>query len=246
MVVSNTLPVHKRIAATLGKIRNACKDVSESKESVGLTYTLEDGFVLITSPEEADGRVVTRVHNVSKLVDPSGVLDETHVALEIDALIEIVRATVFPDSWREVGASGSLLGMGRHGVIICSNTLTGQQHVENVLSALHVARKSPNAAPPENSDTPFSREPEVRFYDLTKNVTPIDHEQLVELIRGMIAPDSWETSEPFSRRGLSIRAISGRLIVRHTAAAHAEIANLLDKMGVMHSSTPANMSGGMF
>lgn len=209
-------------------------------ESVGLVYDFQDEFVLITSPEEAEGDIVSNVYNVSKLVNPSEMLNEHEVTKEIDSVIELVQSTISPDSWEEVGGEGSVQGLARHGVIVCANTNHVQQQVSILLSALELAAKTPNAAPADE----VASQPkglELRYYDLRQNAG-LDSPQLISIITELISPKSWgsKPGEPF------IRSFSGRLIIRHDHATHVKVVQMLEKLNLQYSESNLTPNGGTF
>jgi RNA polymerase sigma factor (sigma-70 family) len=71
-----------------------------------LTWTIRDEVLLITTPEEAEIMLVTKVYEVGDLVmcqDASGDPWADH-----DSLIEVITTTVAPESWDKVGGPGSI------------------------------------------------------------------------------------------------------------------------------------------
>jgi hypothetical protein len=66
--------------------------------------------------------------------------------------------------------------------------------------------------------------------------SPIPGEDMVEIIRNLVKPQSWRQDDVY------IKAVPGRLIVRHVPEAHREIARLFGKLGL---ATWSPSSGGL-
>ncbi|MCA9270744.1 MAG: STN domain-containing protein, partial [Planctomycetales bacterium] len=79
-----------------------------------LTYTVVDEVVMITTPEEAETRLQTRVYPVADLlraardVTDEFLPDDAQGAAAGDELIELVTATASPATWEDVGGPGSI------------------------------------------------------------------------------------------------------------------------------------------
>ena len=76
----------------------------------------------------------------------------------------------------------------------------------------------------------------LEVYRLTKVVQgkgdrPVE-EQVVEVIRDLIEPESWKSEEK-----VYVRSIPGAIIIRHRAAVHKEIVKLLIKLGLYNPWT---------
>lgn len=118
------------------------------------------------------------------------------------------------------------------------------------LPATPPAKPNAEAVPPQARE--LSNSPSVLTQVLCGGVVggvwakpPIPEEQLVQLIAEMIEPESWK-----SRKDVYLRAVSGRLLVRHTEAVHRQVQDLLAHLGVMAqpltASGSAALGGGMF
>jgi hypothetical protein len=71
-----------------------------------LTWTIEEEVLLITTPEEASTRLVTKVYDVTDLVtcrSKDGQLWEDY-----DSLIDAITGTIKPESWEDVGGAGAV------------------------------------------------------------------------------------------------------------------------------------------
>ena len=72
----------------------------------GLTYVTQDDVLLITTPEDADNRLETKIYPVGDLVLPLNSTAETEP--DFDSLIEMIKSTVKPTSWDDSGGVGTL------------------------------------------------------------------------------------------------------------------------------------------
>lgn len=67
----------------------------------GLTYTLEPEGMVITTPEDAGSRLISLLYPVHDLIDHDSPEDS-------ERLLEVIMAAVAPDTWEDVGGSGSV------------------------------------------------------------------------------------------------------------------------------------------
>jgi hypothetical protein len=103
-----------------------------------LTWTFRNEVILITTPEEAEAMLETRLYPVLDLVTVAGAtpdkaMREVH---DYDTLIETITTTVEPDSWNEVGGPGTIAEYPGAGALVISQTTEIHEHVEKVLAAL--------------------------------------------------------------------------------------------------------------
>lgn len=82
-----------------------------------LTWTVNERRLIITTREAAEQRLISKVYKVPDLAGG-----------ELDYLIEVVSRTIAPDSWSEVGGSGSIGNGPAAGTLAVAQTL--QIHLE--------------------------------------------------------------------------------------------------------------------
>jgi hypothetical protein len=111
---------------------------------VELTFSIRDGVVLITTPEDAEGQLLTRVYPVLDLVTGKRVTSPKTAAAftvrDYDSLIELIKATVSPDSWDDVGGPGAIDCLDNAGSLVVSQTYEVQSQVAGLLTALRQSR----------------------------------------------------------------------------------------------------------
>jgi hypothetical protein len=93
-----------------------------------LTYVIEDGLIEITTPDDAESRLWTVAYPVHDLVTTEGGPDYS-------PLIDLIVATIVPDSWADVGGPGechTVLG----GWLIVSQTQSIHEQVEQLFRQL--------------------------------------------------------------------------------------------------------------
>ncbi|MDY0169059.1 MAG: tetratricopeptide repeat protein [Thermoguttaceae bacterium] len=110
---------------------------------LALTYTIEDEVLLITTPEEAENRLETRMYPVTDLVRVQDSKGEAWP--DFDALIELITSTVKPQAWDEVGGPGSIAPMTVRGeeVIVLSQTQDVHDEIEELMARLRQVGQQP-------------------------------------------------------------------------------------------------------
>ncbi len=95
-------------AAAETPLTAACKDIALQDvltmvlKDVGLTYTVTDDVLLVTTPEFESSHVTWAIYPVGDLVTAGRSVDE---------LVPMITAMVAPQCWAEVGGSGVILGL---------------------------------------------------------------------------------------------------------------------------------------
>jgi len=113
-----------------------------------LTWDLRDGALLITTPEETEGRLHRVVYDVVDLVktaDPS-----TPEEYDYDSLISLITTTIAPQTWDAVGGPGAIEAF-RGGVVVSQSTHVHNQLQEMLTSyreARQLAEKYAESPPP--------------------------------------------------------------------------------------------------
>lgn len=82
-------------------------------QSLGLTYVVRDGVVMVTTPTRARDYLVTKTYYLGDLVVPIGdpffpVGDPVQEALNVTALIQTIVSSIDPDSWEFRGGAGTI------------------------------------------------------------------------------------------------------------------------------------------
>lgn len=124
-------PITKRLDNI--KLRSALNLILHDLD---LTWIIADEVMVITTPEEAENHLITRVYDVGTLVtvqDPDG-----NRWQDFDSLIKAIVSTVEPDTWEDVGGLGTIAELEFRGavVLIVRQTLDTHSQVEKLLEDL--------------------------------------------------------------------------------------------------------------
>ena len=101
-------------------------------KTLQLTTMVRHGVLIITTPEEAESNLDTRVYAVADLVlfDAPG---KGEVAGDFDSLIDMIESTVKPTTWDDVGGPGSIAPYGSSiNAIVVSQTDEVHEGIEEL------------------------------------------------------------------------------------------------------------------
>jgi len=124
-----------------------------------LTYRIDDGLLIITTPEEAENKSSVRVYPVADLLHPprpSLFSARNDVSESYDELIELITSTIAMDSWSDVGGAGSIEPLPSQRALVISQTNEAQQDVANLLCAVRELRARTRAADNAKSGPPVA------------------------------------------------------------------------------------------
>lgn len=106
-------------------------------KQLGLTYIIQGGMLLITTPEEADNGLETKVYPVGDLVLPPNSTAET--SPEFEPLVKLIKSTVKPTAWEESGGVGSIIPFENSLSLTICQTQDVQEEVQQLLEQLRAA-----------------------------------------------------------------------------------------------------------
>jgi hypothetical protein len=183
-----------------------------------LTFVIEDEMLKITSTERADVVLTTKVYPVGDLVTrPRGWMP----------LMNIITATIQPDSWDDNGGPGTIQPFALGGLLIVSQ----KRDVHSELRDLLAAMRAELARPKDATDT------------TPKVVTAVYHlggasaEQTAEAIKKLVAPTSWQGQRGEGELSAISRNVAQKngadlLLVRQTEDVQSQIQDLLAEFNV--------------
>jgi hypothetical protein len=102
-----------------------------------LDFVVRDEVLQITSSEDAESQLVTRVYDIRRLVGKLGSADE---------LRKLIQATGQPGLWANVGGPGALEVY--RGLLVVSHTERMHEEIEKLLAKLSEAVKNSTEVPP--------------------------------------------------------------------------------------------------
>ena len=106
---------------------------------LNLTYVVRDDVLAITTPEDAESRLRTRLYDVRTLADPELGLCNT------GELCNVLTTTIASNSWDEVGGPGSIEEF--RGLLVVSQVEEVNRQVAALLAVLEEEWRHPSATP---------------------------------------------------------------------------------------------------
>jgi hypothetical protein len=112
-------------------------------KDVELGLTIRDNVIVISTGEDIESQLVTRVYPVLDLIARSVVSDKDGKTIsfaDYDILIEVITSTLKPDSWDDVGGPGAIDYLDSAGALVVSQTRDVHWQLDNLLLALRRAK----------------------------------------------------------------------------------------------------------
>ncbi len=132
-----------------------------------LTHIIRDEVLMITSQTEAENRLVTRLYPVQDLVPQLATASGGKTQLDgFDRLLDLIHATVAPQTWDSVGGPGSAQPFEPIVLLVVSQTDEVHQVVEHLLAQVRRVVAQTAGKANEQAKTPDSNEPILRVYTL--------------------------------------------------------------------------------
>lgn len=158
---------------------------------LNLSWTLRDGVLWITTPEEVKSLLKTAVYDVRDLCRDAD---------ESDALTEAITSQADAQTWDEVGGSGSIC-FAKPGTMVIRNE---ERVLATVLDLLETYRTALRASKPRQRDVVDPKEVITVYYRMHANMA----DDLLVLLRTLVEPESWSTTERPDAPGHILRADS--------------------------------------
>lgn len=115
---------------------------------VGLTWTIRDDVLTVTTPEGAEAALSPRVYAVSDLLQAGSA--QVAGEYDYDSLIESMTSLIQPESWEEVGGPGAISGI--FGSLVVSQTAAAHEQVAAFLEKYRAIKAAQKANPDKISD----------------------------------------------------------------------------------------------
>ena len=126
-------------------------------KNLSLTWIIQDEVLLITTPEEAEAQLTTKVYDVSDLVVCYDMDDEPWD--DYDTMLDEIHRTLLRSTWDQVGGPASITGasLGTAKVLIVSQTYRGHRKLAQLLADIReIAEKNPDEDLPQRERKPVS------------------------------------------------------------------------------------------
>lgn len=113
-------------------------------DSVDLTWAIRDEALVITTPEDAESRLETRIYPVRDLVV---VEYDRKVETDFDGLIWPITSTIQADTWSDVGGSGAIEAQEVSLSLLISQTWRTHREIERLLTTIREVRDKQGILP---------------------------------------------------------------------------------------------------
>ncbi|HEY2411534.1 MAG TPA: DUF4974 domain-containing protein [Pirellulaceae bacterium] len=128
-------------------------------KTVELEFTIRDEVFVISSPEDIQSQLLTRIYPALDLVVMPIVGSKAVVEVDYDSLIELITTTIKPDSWDDVGGPAAIDSFDNAKVLVVSQTQEVHREIERLLISLRRAKNIqgiPSLAAPTKVSRPVS------------------------------------------------------------------------------------------
>jgi len=143
-----------------------------------LTWLIDDEVLVVTTLDDADSRLLTRLYPVGDLLQPPA--NDPLSTPTADDLVEVLAATIHPDSWADVGGPGSIKVVRE--TLVVMQTYSTHERVARLLKELRAATAEQAVAL-----APANLGPVTRTY-FVSGVAP---EALAKAVTQTVAPGTW-------------------------------------------------------
>lgn len=197
-----------------------------------LAWTIDHGYVQVTSVETAEYTLRTEIYDVKNLVAASD--EGAAIVYSTDApsggyeqLLSLVTRTVRPESWEEMGGVGTMapFAAGEKKLLVVSQSYAAHREIADLLSELE--RRIGGVEKVEAKTGSVTK-----LYPLVADSeTPAA--ELVDLVKSAIETDSWKGEN-------KIEAVAGVLVVKNNSSVHAQVKKMLMALDVLKSDPVLN------
>jgi hypothetical protein len=199
-----------------------------------LTYIIQDEVLIITTPEEAENRLVTCVY------DLRGVTEDTSEATVRDAIDTIV-ACVATETWAKNGGGEAEIRALKPGLIIVSQTQAVHEEIVGLLDTIRDVRTE-KPAEMAADDAHFDNADAIvtRAYVLQAGQAA-DSEHLQAKIRELIVqaiPDEQWEGRLDGGQPVILTVMPDRVVLRHRPAIHQAVEDVLIDSGMTAPNSP--------
>jgi type II secretory pathway component GspD/PulD (secretin) len=102
-------------------------------KELNLTYCLEHGVIMVSTEEEANNRLETRIYRLEELIEPSNGTNVIANA-QYDRLIDLIAATIKPTTWDRNDGPASMVPY--RGTLVISQTNAAHRAIQKLLDNL--------------------------------------------------------------------------------------------------------------
>lgn len=207
-----------------------------------LTYVIENEVLTITTPEEAESRLLTCVYDVRDLIDDAGAKHG------VDSLRDAIVSCVATETWAENGGGEADIHMLPQRLFVISQTQAVHEEIRALLRAIRetIADDRHSSTPSTaNSNAIVTRHYTVYFGE-GDGATDFQ-KRIVELINRLTPNAAWDAPLADGQAPI-LTALPDRLVVRHTLSVQDEVQAAPQDLGLTSPSqgAAADRVGGGF
>lgn len=207
-----------------------------------ITYVIDQEVLLITTEDEANTRLETRVYRVDDLLHPAA-----SPASEIDedrfeTLLDIIVSTVESDSWEENGTGEGEIQSFQPGMFVVSQTQLVHEKVVDLLAEMRRVKGEIEAAGPAEATVqrPVTR----AFRILGKDFTEAESSR-ASLRNAILRTVEWEKAgAELTGKDVFLEVFPNRVVVRHFPNVVRDVERALEKWDALSNAGPAGPGMG--
>lgn len=207
-----------------------------------ITYVIDQEVLLITTEDEAQTRLETRVYRVDDLLhsgaSPASEIDEDR----FETLLDIIVSTVECDSWQENGTGEGEIQSFQPGMFVVSQTQRVHEKVVDLLAEMRRVKSEIEAAGPAESTVqrPVTR----AFRILGKDFTEAESSR-ASLRNAILRTVDWEKAgAELTDKDVFLEVFPNRVVVRHFPNVVRDVERALEKWDALSSAAPVGPGMG--
>lgn len=196
-----------------------------------LCYSVEDEVLLITTKDNANATLVTKVYRVDDLLGSSPPrFNDTQPTEDPESLIDVLVATIEHDSWMENGTGDGEIQYLAPGMLVVSQTRHLHEKIESLLGQIRATKQKIVGSTPATTLPPVAATQgfvlEVEFGENSEQ----QQQQLSEAIKKSV---HWSEASTGDVKQFWIKVLPDRLLVRHVPLILAQVETVLWDMNVL-------------
>lgn len=211
-------------------------------KNLNLTYVVEDEVLLITTPDEANKKLITCVYDARGLAEKPPMTRGSAAHADFDPLIDAINACIAHDTWNDNGSGEAEIRSVAPGLLIISQTRAVHEEIRDLLAAIREMREKQQADSTHHTHNEADAaampvaagEVVTRSYTLQLNPTnEIDtmRSQVRELITGALPDEVW-SGRLSDGQSVMLTVFHDRVVVRQTPSVQEKVTRILSDSGV--------------
>jgi hypothetical protein len=244
--VASSPEIEATISIANVTLRSALDLMLRNAGAEELTYIIDHEVLLITTEEEAEKRLETRVYRVDDLVVDDRFAAASERDAGFDQLRDVIVSTVEHESWMENGTGEGEIEHFQPGMIVISQTRRVHDQIETLLQRLRTAKAEIDAdAADEQSEA--ANQPVTRSVSLNDEAIA-DCQKTRDTIREALQKSvNWQSEvEGVENEELFLYVLPNRVLVRHVPDIVRQVENVVREIvpAALPAAKAVSTSGG--